>query len=138
YLPTTLDHALIGRLDDDAVWYDAMHDQELMGPLLEWVDDDETRAGIVFTRSPDAKIDRSAASLVLGGDQSNSSVVFGEQSIMKVFRIVVPGVNPDLEVTRALTAAGSPHIAALHGWIETELDGATSTLAVLQEFLRTG
>jgi len=137
-LPQGLEHAVIGRVDDGMFLYDAMHDHDLMGALLEWVDDDETRDGIVFSRFPDAKIDRAAASLVLGGEQSNSSVVFGEQSIMKLFRIVVPGLNPDLEVTRALTQSGSPHIAALQGWIETDIGGTTSTLGVLQEFLRTG
>ncbi|HEY8727986.1 MAG TPA: aminoglycoside phosphotransferase [Acidothermaceae bacterium] len=136
-LPQVLEHAVIGHVDDMFL-YDAMHDHDLMGALLEWIDDDQTRDGIVFRHLPDAKIDRAAASLVLGGEQSNSSVVFGEQSIMKLFRIVVPGLNPDLEVTRALTQSGSPHIAALQGWIETDIGGTTSTLGVLQEFLRTG
>jgi len=33
-------------------------------------------------------------------DQSNSSIIFGDKAIMKLFRRVEPGVNPDLEIGR--------------------------------------
>src|SRR6185437_15302887 len=97
-----------------------------------------TRGDIVFALEPGAKLDPDAVSLVLGGEQSNTSVVFGEQTIMKLFRIVVPGLNPDLEVTRALTEMGNLHVPALQGWIESDVDGVASTLGLLQEFLRSG
>ncbi len=52
----------------------------------------------------------------------NSSVAFGEDALMKVFRKVTPGVNPDIAIHEVLTEAGSDHVAALYGWLET--DGA--------------
>jgi maltokinase len=137
-MPPELEHAIIGHVDDLGWVYEASHDHALMHTMLGWVADEETRGGIVFALEAGAKLDRDAVSLVLGGEQSNTSVVFGEQSIMKLFRIVVPGLNPDLEVTRALTEMGNLHVPALQGWIESDVDGIPSTLGLLQEFLRSG
>ena len=137
-MPAELEHAVIGHVDDMGWVYEASQDHDVMHTMLGWVAAEETRADIVFALEPGAKIDPDAVSLVLGGEQSNTSVVFGEQTIMKLFRIVVPGLNPDLEVTRALTEMGNLHVPALQGWIESDVDGVASTLGLLQEFLRSG
>ena len=69
---------------------------------------------------------------------ANSSVLFGEDSVLKVFRKITRGENPDITTHRVLTEAGSDHVAALYGWIEaTTKDGAPIHLAMLQQFLRT-
>jgi maltokinase len=137
-LPRPLDHALVGVVEGLGIVYDATHDQQLMHDVLGWISTDTEREQISFKREPGADIDPDAASLVLSAEQSNSSVVYGEQSILKLFRIVVPGTNPDLEITRALTEAGNHHVAAVQGWIEADLNGVPTTLGLLQEFLRTG
>jgi maltokinase len=137
-LPEQLDHALIGHLEGLGVVYSGVHDHELMHRVLGWIDADTTHAGIAFRRERGATIDPAAASLVLPVEQSNTSIVFGEQSILKLFRIVVPGLNPDLEITKALTEAGNRHIAALQGWIEADVDRPASTLGVMHDFLRSG
>ena len=137
-LPPELEHAVIGHVDDMGWVYEASQDHALMRTMLGWVAGEETRSDIAFALEPGAKLDPDAVSLVLGGEQSNTSVVFGEQTIMKLFRIVVPGLNPDLEVTRALTELGNQHVPALQGWIESDVEGTSSTLGLLQEFLRTG
>jgi maltokinase len=137
-LPSHLDHALVGHLDRVGMLYDATQDQVVMRQLLMWINDDADRDGVAFRRETGAEIDVDAPSLVLVGEQSNTSVVFGEQAILKLFRIVVPGTNPDLEITRALTEIGNPHVAAVQGWIETAVDGVPTTLAMLQDFLRNG
>ena len=137
-VPGQLDHAIVGYLDGVGVLYDATQDHLIMRQLLMWVHDDANVDGIAFRHETGAKIGVDAPSLVLGGEQSNTSVVFDEQSILKLFRILVPGMNPDLEVTRALTEAGNPHVAAVQGWIEAPLDDTTTTLGLLQAFLRNG
>ena len=85
---------------------------------------------------PGAEIEAGLDSLVLTGEQSNTSLVFGESAIFKVFRRVSPGPNPDLEVASALAQLGSSHIAEPFGWVETRMDGATTVLAILSRYLR--
>ena len=75
-------------------------------------------------------------SLVLTTEQSNTSLVFGEESILKVFRRLSPGPNPDLEVTTALASLGSPQVVEPLGWIETRLEGVPTHLAILSRYLR--
>ncbi|MGV1004300.1 MAG: maltokinase N-terminal cap-like domain-containing protein [Candidatus Nanopelagicales bacterium] len=49
-------------------------------------------------------------------EQSNTSIRFGQDSLMKVFRQLTPGVNPDVEVHAALASVGCQQIAAIRGW----------------------
>jgi trehalose synthase-fused probable maltokinase len=71
----------------------------------------------------------------VGVEQSNSSVVFGEELILKAFRRLEPGVNPELELLRFLSERGFPHIAPLAGWYELEGRLIDATLGILQEYL---
>ena len=71
----------------------------------------------------------------VGVEQSNSSIVFGDELILKAFRRVEPGVNPELELLRFLSARGFPHIAPLAGWYEVEGRQIDATLGILQEYL---
>jgi maltokinase len=75
-------------------------------------------------------------------------VAFGDDSLMKVFRRLTPGVNPDIEIHEALTRAGTQSIAELYGWLELApaspgrepSDPAQEPpiqLAMLSQFLRT-
>jgi maltokinase len=72
---------------------------------------------------------------LMGVEQSNSSIVFDEKLVLKVFRKLEPGVNPELEVLRFLTYRGFPNIAALYGWYDYEGQAFSSTLGVAQTFL---
>jgi trehalose synthase-fused probable maltokinase len=72
----------------------------------------------------------------VGVEQSNSSVVFGESLILKAFRRVEPGVNPELELLRFLSSRGFAHIAPLAGWYEVEARRLDATLGILQEYLK--
>ena len=71
----------------------------------------------------------------VGVEQSNSSIVFGEELILKAFRRVEPGENPELELLRFLSARGFPNIAALAGWYDFEGRRVDATLGILQEYL---
>jgi maltose alpha-D-glucosyltransferase/alpha-amylase len=72
---------------------------------------------------------------LLRGEQSNSSVLFGECAIMKVFRRVEPGENPDLEVGRHLTErVRFPHTPRVLGSLSYSRRAAEPmTLAIIQE-----
>ena len=72
----------------------------------------------------------------VGAEQSNSSVVLGESVILKLFRRLQPGPNPDVEVTTGLDAVGFNHLASPLGvWRQ---EGFDYDLAVAQEFLAGG
>jgi maltokinase len=137
YLPDWLEHARIGVTEDGRHAYDALHDPDLTRHLLRAIAASETIESLRFERATGAGIKTGLDSIVLTGEQSNTSLVYGEESILKVFRRVSPGPNPDLEVTSALARLGSPHIAEPFGSIETLMDGVTTTLAILSRYLRT-
>ena len=71
----------------------------------------------------------------VGVEQSNSSIVFSDELILKAFRRVEPGENPELELLRFLSARGFPNIAALAGWYDFEGRRVDATLGILQEYL---
>jgi predicted trehalose synthase len=71
----------------------------------------------------------------MGAEQSNSSFVFGEELVLKVFRRLEPGINPELEMLRFLSMRGFPNIAALAGWYEYAGELMHATLGILQEYI---
>jgi len=71
----------------------------------------------------------------MGAEQSNTSVIFGDELVLKVFRRLEPGVNPELEMLRFLSSREFPNIAALAGWYEYSGDLMHATLGVLQEYI---
>ncbi len=72
---------------------------------------------------------------LVSSEQSNSSVVFDDALILKVFRRVEPGINPELEMLRFLTAQGFRNIPALGGWYGYSGGPLTATLGLLQEYV---
>jgi maltokinase len=74
----------------------------------------------------------------ISSEQSNSSVVFGENAILKIYRRVEAGVNPELEMLRFLNQHGFGRIPRLLGWYEYEGRPADATLGVVQEFIADG
>jgi maltokinase len=135
-IPGELTHAVIGPAGNGMTAYDGLHDPQLTRRLLEAMAGQETMGPLRFALEPETVIDTSLDSLVLTGEQSNTSVLFGEDGILKVFRRPSPGPNPDLEVPRALARFGSRHVAPPLGWVETTMDGKPTVLAVLSTYLR--
>ena len=73
--------------------------------------DEASTARLQFRRYVDAEdIPVGEPSLVATGEQSNTSLMFGDVAIMKVFRRLQPGVNPDIEIGRGLAELGSKHV----------------------------
>jgi maltokinase len=146
YAVENLGHALIGE-DEGAFHYDALHDKEVTRRWLRAIADDAVYDGLIFRHEPtSAPFRLDEPSIVVGAEQSNTSLVFGDAVILKVFRKISPGLNPDIEVHSALAALGNEDVAPLLGWVEgrwTPSEGGeagseevSASLAMLQTYLR--
>jgi maltokinase len=71
-------------------------------------------------------------------EQSNTSIVFDEELILKVFRRLEAGINPELELLRFLTERGFDNIAQLAGWYAYAGRPMDATLGILQQFVAGG
>ncbi|MGX9788951.1 maltokinase N-terminal cap-like domain-containing protein [Mycobacterium sp. MMS18-G62] len=125
--------ATIGT-DDDRTAYDALYDPVAAHYLLTLIDSSATVGDVRFSKEPDVALPLDAAPRVSGAEQSNTSVVFEEEAIFKVFRRITPGTNPDIELNRVLARAGNPHVARLLGSFETTLGGEPYALGMVAEF----
>jgi trehalose synthase-fused probable maltokinase len=134
------DERVIG-IADDWTLYDALADPATGRELLhrmrsgsqETVEEGTLR--FHWAASAGAELGGTVEVRPVGVEQSNSSIVFGEALILKAFRRVEPGVNPELELLRFLSERGFPNIAPLAGWYEFEGRFIDATLGILQEYL---
>jgi maltokinase len=133
HLRGDLEHVVIGQVGD-CLAYDGLWDSDVTAWLLDALREGRSVGDVRFVPEPGAEIPAGLSGRVLGVEQSNTSVSWGEKSILKVFRRVLPGVNPDLELHRALRSVGSNEVAALQGAVEGVLDGRAVTLGMLQDF----
>jgi maltokinase len=132
-----LNIATIGA-EGDRTAYDALYNPADAKYLLSLVDssaavgspDDTVR----FVKEPGVTLPVDAAPRVSSAEQSNSSVIFEEEAVFKVFRRITPGTNPDIELNRVLARAGNEHVARLLGSYETTLDGEPYALGMVTEF----
>jgi maltokinase len=125
----------------DLTFYDALADPAHARVLLQLmrsggdVQAGEGTLGFRWSGSPENIPPTPVEVRPVGVEQSNSSIVFGETLILKAFRRVEPGVNPELELLRFLSERDFPHIAPIAGWFQYEGRLMDATLGVLQEFL---
>ncbi|WP_137993259.1 maltokinase N-terminal cap-like domain-containing protein [Streptomyces vilmorinianum] len=133
-LPPRLAPALIGRIRQGPLAgravYEGLRDPRLAGLLYDRLRTPGRAGPLRFHGSPD--LPASMAPRVLDAEQSNSSLVYGDRFILKIFRRVSPGPNPDLELPLALARAGCARVPAPVAWFES----GAGTLGVLQPYLR--
>jgi maltose alpha-D-glucosyltransferase/alpha-amylase len=73
---------------------------------------------------------------VLGREQSNTSIKYGEQLMLKLFRRAEAGLNPDVEISSYLTEAGFAHVPRVAGTLQYRPQkGEDVTLGILQAFV---
>ena len=115
--------------------YDALFEDESARHLLELIGSRADFGRVRFTPEPGARLPFDAPARVVDAEQSNTSVVYERDAILKVFRQIQPGLNPDLELNRVLARAGCPHVATLLGGIEgSDEQGDLVTLGMLTEY----
>jgi maltokinase len=125
---------------DEWTVYDALSEPSEARELLrrvEATDEIETADGrFSFFRTEGLTTSAYDAGVrLMGVEQSNSSIVFDEELVLKVFRKLEPGVNPELEMLRFLTEHRFANIAPLQGWYEYDGAALATTLGVAQAFL---
>jgi predicted trehalose synthase len=141
--------ALIGEVDGEFL-YDGPHDPAFTAALLQAISSERALAGDGVDAVGTA-LGRSGTILrsrVLGGEQSNTSIVYDMEGgplpfvIAKIFRVLHHGENPDVTTQAALTRGGSHRAPPLVGyltatWPDPGRDSGTATghLAFAQEFL---
>lgn len=142
-----LEHALVGNCEHPelgpVVAYDAVYVREATAELLAAFPSASGNREWQFHTLPGAELpEAGTTATVMTAEQSNTSIVYGDQAILKLFRRISGGGNPDIEVHAALTKHQVPHIAPLLGWISAgwqDWQGTThqGDLGMLQQFLRT-
>src|SRR3954447_7050181 len=117
--------------------YDALAPPEetaVLGDLL--ADGAEITGGTGVVRFYHEGGDRPSGRVrAMAAEQSNSSIVFGDRQVLKVFRRLEAGENPELEMLRFLQAHGFRSIAPLEGWYQYNGQLMDATLGVLQTFV---
>ncbi|MFH8988431.1 maltokinase [Streptomyces sp. NPDC017940] len=141
-LPPRLAPALIGHVAAGALAgrtvYEALHDPRLAALLLERLRRPGRLGALRFTRADDtagADIPTGLTPRALGAEQSNSSIVYGDRLILKVFRRVVPGINPDLELPLALAGRDCRRVPPPAAWMTAEGGAEPLVLGVLQPYV---
>jgi maltokinase len=131
--------ALIGQVREGRfaglTAYDALHDPRAARVLLERLRRPGPAGPLRFEADPSLPVPGGLAPRLLDAEQSNTSLVYGEAYILKLFRRIQPGVNPDLEVPVALARQGCRRVPAPVAWLRTT-HPQDATLGVLQPFLR--
>jgi trehalose synthase-fused probable maltokinase len=128
----------IGDVDSFTI-YDAMEDPELARELVRLIgsgrtleSDDAMLEFRTVDGAPDAALGEARP---MGVEQSNTSVVFDERLVLKLYRRLEAGINPELELLRFLTERGFDGIAPLEGWAAHSGRLIDATLAILQNFI---
>ncbi|MDG9724601.1 MULTISPECIES: maltokinase N-terminal cap-like domain-containing protein [unclassified Streptomyces] len=133
-----LGRALIGQVQDGPLAgrtvYDALHDPRTAQLLLERLRRPGKAGPLRFESDPARPVPGGLAPRLLDAEQSNSSLIYGDEFILKLFRRIQPGVNPDLEVPDALARQGCGRVPAPVAWMRTT-HPYQATLGVLQPFL---
>ncbi len=120
------------RIDDRA--FDGLHDPASAQFLLSLIDSGATIGNVTFIKEPDVTLPLDVVPRVSKAEQSNTSVVFADQAIFKLFRRVAAGINPDIELNRVLGRAKNRHVARLLGSFETTMDGQPCPLGMVTAF----
>ncbi len=117
--------------------FDALEDEELVRGLVELLREQasvEHEGGMVqFCAIGD--VGGAESVRAMGSEQSNTSVVLDERLVLKLYRRLEAGVNPELELLRFLTDRDFPPIAALEGWAAHVGQPLDATLAILQDYV---
>jgi maltose alpha-D-glucosyltransferase/alpha-amylase len=144
YAPVVIARVSVKDPASDGVLYDAIVNKDFGRALLEIIAGRRTVEGqngaMTAMHTAVLRQLRIAGALnlepsVVKAEQSNSSVIFGDKLILKLFRRLDPGENPEFEISRLLTSQRFPYSPSLDGAIQYTGSGEPMTVAVLNTFV---
>ncbi|MEV4352019.1 maltokinase [Actinoplanes sp. NPDC049596] len=118
----------------DRTGYDALYDPNKARQLLALIAEGGTKGDVIFEPEPGAEFPVDSWPRVFDAEQSNTSVIFEQDAILKVFRRVSAGINPDIELNRVLGRVGNAHVAKLLGSFQTTESGEPSPLGMVTQY----
>ena len=133
---------LSGAGGEPGVLYGALWDADFRAVLLRTIASNSTirgSAGNFVARSTSAfesAATEKLSSSISNVEQSNSSIIYGDRYILKLFRKLEPGVDPDSEIGIFLTARGFRHTPAVLGTLEYRTGKEVFPAGVLQRYVR--
>ncbi len=132
------DRYFVPLMSKDGAVQDALQDDAFCRALLTLTEVPTTQgqlAGRMATEVKDAA--PSLAVRRVSAEQSNSSIIYGDRLILKLFRRLQPGLNPDIEIGKYLTEeAQFDRIPAFMGEIEYRREsGEAAAVAMLQRLI---
>ncbi|MGD9724176.1 MAG: maltose alpha-D-glucosyltransferase [Pirellulales bacterium] len=143
--PAIIAHVTHPQSGENGILYDATSDPKAMADLVELIANRRRIKGLagelVGWAMPASTViealERETTTTTPSRGETNdySCVTFGDKAVLKVFRRLETGVNPDLEMSRFLSGQADPcpHVLPLYGAIEYRpTDGEVQTAAVLQ------
>ena len=129
---------------EQGVLFDALYDEEFANSILRSIErgvhQKAPNGELVGVRTPAlrriGRPSQGSKPSVLRLDQSNTSINYGDKLLLKLFRKVEPGVNPDYEIGSFLTERGFQHAPRVAGAVEYQRRRRERiTLAVLSEYI---
>ena len=138
-LPATL--AKLRRTDTVGALMDGVSDEEMAKALLaamrEGREIDGAGGRLVFAGTDLPDDEEAGEPRLMGAEQSNASVAFSDKLVLKLYRRVREGVQPDIEVARFLTEEtdfdGTPRLLGTIAWQAD--DGTETVLAAASDFV---
>jgi maltose alpha-D-glucosyltransferase/alpha-amylase len=127
-----------------AILHDATAREDFRQTLLKLIEDqaklptgdDGTLAGCASFAYPGARGSGPLPARVSSVEQSNTNLLFDKKLLLKLFRRLEPGQNPDVEIGRFLTeVAHFPRIATFLGQIDLKTGEESTTTAMLQQLV---
>ncbi|MET8472391.1 phosphotransferase [Streptomyces sp. NPDC006422] len=135
--PRLWQHA-IGQVDGPTggalMVYDAVHDHRVAILLLDRIRQGGRTGVLRFESFPRTSVPADLTPRVMSAEQSNTSIVYGDRLILKLFRRIQRGINPDLEVTAGLARWGHRSVPAPTGWFFVT-EPVWGTLGMVQPYL---
>lgn len=136
--------SLSGPVQEPAILYSALSDPSFRGDLLDALARNGAFRGsqgdliAQGTRAfeSDSGLSEKLESTLVKAEQSNSSIVYGDRFILKLFRKLEAGVNPDAEIGIFLTERGFRYTPQVLGTLEYRTHADIYSAGILQQFVR--